>query len=223
MKNKLCCLTLLVFFFNYASAQKAIADREKIKEDITKNLQLKYQDYKTIALDIWQFAEVGFKEIKSSELLQHTLLDNGFKIDAGVAGMPTAFIASYGSGKPVIAILAEYDALPGLAQKAIPEKNIIEGASAGHGCGHHLFGTASVAAGIEIKKLIEQKKIAKLYGYMDARQKKVVQEKFIWYEMVYPGGRHGWQGNKQLHFQNLKTKFIYRHLLEKPVPKELLR
>jgi aminobenzoyl-glutamate utilization protein B len=73
-------------------------------------------------------------------------------VEAGVAGIPTAFVASYGSGSPVIGILAEYDALPGLSQQAMPEKMPAEGRQAGHGCGHHLFGTASVAAGIELKK-----------------------------------------------------------------------
>jgi aminobenzoyl-glutamate utilization protein B len=84
-----------------------------------------------------------------------------------VAGIPTAFVATYGTGSPVIGILAEYDALPGLAQEAIAEKKSIEGKAGGHGCGHHLFGTASVSAGIAIKKLMEEKKISgtiKVYG-----------------------------------------------------------
>ena len=138
-----------------------------MKKDVMQNLQSKYEVYKNIAQDIWGFAEVGFKEVKSSALLQNTLRENGFDVKANVAGMPTAFIASYGSGKPVIAILAEYDALPGLSQKATAEKISVEGGTAGHGCGHHLFGTASVAAGIEIKKLIEQKNFkgtVRVYG-----------------------------------------------------------
>ncbi|MEP7323699.1 MAG: M20 family metallopeptidase [Saprospiraceae bacterium] len=124
-------------------------------------------DYKNIAFKIWNFAEVGYKEVQSSALLQKTLVENGFEVTAGVANIPTAFVATYGSGKPVIGILGEYDALPGLAQEAIPIKKTIDGQSAGHGCGHHLFGTASVAAGIEIKKLIEAKKLSgtiKVYG-----------------------------------------------------------
>ena len=67
-----------------------------------------------------------------------------------MAGIPTAFVATYGSGSPVIGILAEYDALPGIMQDAVPERKIAEGKQAGHACGHHLFGTASVAAGIAI-------------------------------------------------------------------------
>jgi aminobenzoyl-glutamate utilization protein B len=138
-----------------------------LKEEAIKNMDAKYDSYKKIALQIWNYAEVGYKEQKSSVLLQQTLKDNGFNVEAGVAEMPTAFVASYGSGKPVIAILAEYDALPGLSQDAVPEKKPIEGIDAGHGCGHNLFGTASVAAGIEIKKLIESKKITgtiRVYG-----------------------------------------------------------
>ena len=157
MKKYSCLLVCCVMVFNAGFAQKNNPDTAKMKKDAIANLQSKYETYKTIAHDIWGFAEVGFKETKSSALLQNTLRESGFEVKANIAGMPTAFIASYGSGKPVIAILAEYDALPGLSQKAVPEKSGVEGGTAGHGCGHHLFGTASVAAGIEIKKLIEQK------------------------------------------------------------------
>ncbi|MEO5583709.1 MAG: M20 family metallopeptidase [Saprospiraceae bacterium] len=138
-----------------------------LKAQAKTDIQEKYNDYKGIALKIWNFAEVGYKEVQSSALLQKTLIENGFQVILGVANIPTAFIATYGTGKPVIGILGEYDALPGLAQEAIPTKKTIEGQPAGHGCGHHLFGTASVAAGIEIKKLIETKKLSgtiKIYG-----------------------------------------------------------
>jgi aminobenzoyl-glutamate utilization protein B len=99
--------------------------------------------------------------------VQH-LQEAGFKVTTGVGDMPTAFMASYGSGKPIIGILAEYDALPGLAQEGgNSEKAIIAGKNAGHGCGHDIFGTASVSAGIAIKKLIESGKIKgtiRVYG-----------------------------------------------------------
>ena len=137
------------------------------KAQAIRDLQSHYDEYKKIALQIWDYAEVGYKEVKSSSLLQKTLSASGFTVKAGVADIPTAFVAEYGSGKPVIGILAEFDALPGLAQQAVPEKTPIEGKNAGHGCGHHLFGTASVAAGIEIKKLIEEKKLSgtiRVYG-----------------------------------------------------------
>jgi aminobenzoyl-glutamate utilization protein B len=130
-------------------------------------IQSHYDQYKQIALQIWDYAEVGYKEVKSSALLQKTLIDNGFSVKAGVAEIPTAFVASYGSGSPVVGILAEFDALPGLSQQAVAEKMPFEGRNAGHGCGHHLFGTGSVAAGIELKKLIAGKKLSgtiRVYG-----------------------------------------------------------
>ena len=94
----------------------------KLKEAVIQNIQAAYPAYKDIALQIWDYAEVGYKEEKSSALLQKTLSDNGFVVKAGVAGIPTAFVASYGSGKPVIGILAEYDALPGLRRKPFLKK-----------------------------------------------------------------------------------------------------
>ena len=138
-----------------------------IKTQALQDLQGRYADYRQVALSIWGFAEVGYKETKSSALLQKTLQDNGFTIQAGVADIPTAFVATYGSGKPVIGILAEFDALPGLAQQATTAKTPIAGQDAGHGCGHNLFGTASVATGIELKKLLKEGKLKgtiKVYG-----------------------------------------------------------
>lgn len=121
----------------------------------------------SIARQIWAFAEVGFKETKSTALLQEQLKKAGFKVDAGVAGMPTAFVASAGSGGPVIAILAEFDALPGLAQKAVPHLDPISGQLAGHGCGHNLFAAGSVTAAIAIKEWLQKNGVqgtVRLYG-----------------------------------------------------------
>jgi aminobenzoyl-glutamate utilization protein B len=137
------------------------------KEAVIKSLTANYEADKTTALQIWDFAEVGYKENKSAALHVQHLKDAGFTVETGVAGIPTAFVATYGSGAPAIGILAEYDALPGLAQNAVPEKSAIAGKNAGHGCGHHLFGTASVSAGIAIKELIASGKLKgtiKIYG-----------------------------------------------------------
>jgi aminobenzoyl-glutamate utilization protein B len=101
--------------------------------------------------NIWSYAETGLEEVKSSGELQDLLRANGFSIESGVAGMPTAFVASYGNGRPIIGILAEYDALPGLSQEAVPERREREGVGAGHGCGHSVFGTASTAAAIAVR------------------------------------------------------------------------
>jgi aminobenzoyl-glutamate utilization protein B len=124
---------------------------QKTKQDALKSIETKSDQYTSIAHKIWEFAEVGYQEVKSSELLQETLTQSGFKIEKGVAGIPTSFVASYGSGKPVIAILAEFDALPGVSQDAVPEVKAVAGRTAGHACGHHLFGTASSAAAIAVK------------------------------------------------------------------------
>lgn len=129
----------------------AIAFSQKTKEDVIKSIDAGYDKYTAVAKKIWEFAEVGYHETKSSALLQETLAQAGFKIEKGVAGMPTAFVATYGTGKPVIGILGEYDALPGVSQDAVPEVKKVEGRSAGHACGHHLFGTASSAAAIAVK------------------------------------------------------------------------
>ena len=170
MKQQGMLFVFLFFISIIASSQKnkeKIPDHSKDKQDIIASLNSKYDYYKERAMKIWNYAEVGFKEEKSTALLQETLKESGFTIQSGVAEMPTAFVASYGSGSPVIGILAEFDALPGMSQQAVPEKKPIEGKNAGQACGHHLFGVASVAAGIEIKKLIEQKKLSgtfRVYG-----------------------------------------------------------
>ena len=108
--------------------------------------------YGQVAKQIWDWAEVGYMETKSSALLQSELRTAGFTVTAGTAGEPTAFIAEFGNGKPVIAILGEFDALPGLSQAVSPERNALIAGGPGHGCGHHLFGTASTAAAIAIKE-----------------------------------------------------------------------
>lgn len=167
MKNRLIFLALTFLLQMPLSSQQKKSSIDPLKRQILQDIQVNFDVYKKTALQIWEYAEVGYKEVKSSALHQHTLAENGFSIQAGVADIPTAFVATYGSGKPVIAILAEYDALPGLSQQATSEKKPVEGKDAGHGCGHHLFGTASVAAGIQLKKLIEQKKLSgtvKVYG-----------------------------------------------------------
>ncbi len=118
-----------------------------------------YEADKKTAFQIWEYAEVGYKEVKSAALHIQHLKDAGFTVETGVAGIPTAFVATYGSGSPAIGILAEYDALPGINQSASAERDPIAGKNAGHACGHHLFGTASVSAGIAIKDLIAAGKL----------------------------------------------------------------
>jgi aminobenzoyl-glutamate utilization protein B len=153
-------ILLLVLVSLHVFAQDA--DKKKVLARI----QQQESHYSAIAQKIWNFAEVGYKEKQSSALLKETLKQAGFTIESGVAGIPTAFVASYGQGKPVIGIMAEYDALPGLSQDSIPTKRSLGGAS-GHACGHHLFGTGSSAAAIAIKEWLKEpggKGTIKLYG-----------------------------------------------------------
>ena len=123
---------------------------------VIRQLDEKKEHYSKVARQIWEFAEVGYQEVKSSNLLQSELKAEGFEVKVGVADIPTAFTATFGSGKPVIGILAEFDALPGLSQDASPSLKPIAGKKAGHACGHHLFGTASVASAIAIKNWLKQ-------------------------------------------------------------------
>ncbi|HHL53361.1 MAG TPA: amidohydrolase [Flammeovirgaceae bacterium] len=140
---------LLPLLFTIAG-HSAIA--QAYKKQIISNLDKKQQEYADMAMQIWQYAEVGYQEVKSSKLLQDKLREAGFTVEAGVAGIPTSFVASYGSGKPVIGLLAEFDALPGLSQAAVTKRQPIVQEGPGHACGHHLFGVASVAAAIEAKE-----------------------------------------------------------------------
>jgi aminobenzoyl-glutamate utilization protein B len=114
-----------------------------------------------MARKIWEWAEVGYQEKRSSALLADALEKGGFRIERGVAAIPTAFVATIGSGKPIIGILGEYDALPGLSQQDVPTHHARPGLTAGHGCGHHLFGTASATACLA---LAEQVKAGKIKG-----------------------------------------------------------
>ena len=119
-------------------------------------IEARRDHYGGVARQIWEWAEVGYQEEQSSELLKTELEAAGFSIESDIAGMPTAFVASYGSGGPVIGLLAEYDALPGISQDAVPERKPIIDGGAGHACGHHLFGTGSVAAAIAVKQWLDE-------------------------------------------------------------------
>jgi aminobenzoyl-glutamate utilization protein B len=110
-----------------------------------------------VSRQIWEAAELGFHETKSSAILQQELKANGFQVQAGVAQMPTAFTASFGSGKPVIVIMGEFDALPGLSQKDVPELTPVLAGAPGHGCGHNLLGSASALAAVAIKEEMQAK------------------------------------------------------------------
>lgn len=152
-KTLLLCIQLLIV--TIVSGQKMNSNKKAVIASVEshKSELIKISD------SIWELAETAFEEHQSFEILANYAEKNGFNVERGVAGMPTAFVATYGSGKPVISVLGEFDALPGVSQKAVPTKNpLIEGA-AGHGCGHNLFGAGSLGAAIAIKELIEKGKL----------------------------------------------------------------
>ena len=137
------------------------------KEYVRKAIEDQASAYSDVAMQIWNLAELGYQEEKSSGLLQEQLREAGFELTAGVAAIPTAFVATYGSGRPVIAILAEFDALPGMSQAVTPYRQPAVEEAAGHACGHHLFGTASTAAAIAVKDWLSssgQTGTIRLYG-----------------------------------------------------------
>lgn len=122
---------------------------------------------KAVNKAIWEFAEVGLEERRSSALLVEKLKAAGFEVQSGVAHMPTSFVASYGSGKPIIGILAEYDALPNLSQQVAPDRVAVTNGSPGHGCGHSGLGTAALGAALAVKTAMEKHKLPgtiRLYG-----------------------------------------------------------
>ena len=160
--TRLSILLALTLCSVIASSQ-VISDKEAIK----RQLEAASDAYGETAQKIWRLAELGFLENESVALLTGHLEEAGFRIEDSVAGMPTAFIAEWGSGTPVIGMLAEYDALPGMAQAPVPYPEPLEGGKAGHACGHHLFGTGAVAATIAVKNWMQskgQRGTIRLYG-----------------------------------------------------------
>lgn len=139
----------------------AFAQKEGLKY-----LDSSFEVYDALSHSLWEEPELGYREYRSVEKLTAHLEANGFCIEKGIAGIPTAFVASFGNGSPVIGILAEYDALPGQSQAAVPYRQpVVEGAP-GHGCGHNLLGTGSVAGAVAISKWLAagHKGTIKLFG-----------------------------------------------------------
>jgi aminobenzoyl-glutamate utilization protein B len=148
-------LMLVIVCSATAQSRKISPNKKSVEETIDKRAS----EMIAISDKIWAHAEIAFQETESYKLLADYAEANGFTVERGVAEIPTAFIATYGSGSPVIGILGEFDALPGLSQKAVPVKDPLAAGKPGHGCGHNLFGTASLGAAIAIKELMEQGKL----------------------------------------------------------------
>ncbi len=152
----------IIFFCGIVLSLSALAQKTTVsnnKTSVLSSVEKHQEELIKISDQIWGFAEIAMREHQSAELLADYAEAQGFKVTRSVAGIPTAFIAEYGSGKPIIGILGEFDALPGLSQKALPNKEALKSGAPGHGCGHNMFGTASLGAAVSIKELIAAGKI----------------------------------------------------------------
>ena len=157
----------IIFYTSFLTLLLLNSQNSFAGKDLKQNINTHQEQFEQVALKIWDFAEVGYQEYKSSALLKQQLLKEGFSIKENIANIPTAFIAEYGNGSPVIAILGEFDALPGMAQSASPFKEKYKNNKAGHACGHHLFGAGSAWASVAIKEWLnanKQQGTIRLYG-----------------------------------------------------------
>jgi len=157
MKKTYLILLSLLLTTHFVLSQSKL---NKLKSEIVNSVEKHSENLISISDQIWGLAETAFNEHESSKILSDYAQENGFTIEKGVAGMPTAFVATYGKGKPVIGVLGEFDALPGLSQKTEPVKAPVTEGGSGHGCGHNMFGAGSLGAAIAIKEMIEQGKIS---------------------------------------------------------------
>ena len=148
-------LLIAAFLAAAAPAVPHVADKQAAAATIDKRAT----ELTALSDEVWAYAETALKETKSSKALADYAEKSGFRVTRGVAAMPTAFVAEFGSGKPVIGIMGEFDALPGISQKAQPTREALQAGAAGHGCGHNLFGVGSLAAAIAVKDLIAANKL----------------------------------------------------------------
>jgi aminobenzoyl-glutamate utilization protein B len=143
------------------------ASLRSIKEAVIASIEGHRDELTGLSDQIWSFAETALHETRSARLLADHAERQGFAVERGVAGMPTAFVAAYGSGRPIIGILGEFDALPGLSQQTVPFKKPLVPGAGGHGCGHNMFGAASLGAAIAVKEQIQAGELAgtiRFYG-----------------------------------------------------------
>jgi aminobenzoyl-glutamate utilization protein B len=141
------------------SSSFIIAQTNPNKAAVIASVEKHRQELLNLSDSVWKYAETALKEYKSSKVLSDYAVKQGFRVTTNVDGMPTAFIAEFGSGKPIIGILGEFDALPGLSQKAQPTRETLREEAPGHGCGHNMFGAASLGAATAIKELIAAGKL----------------------------------------------------------------
>jgi len=140
-------------------SQLAFGASPKKKEEAVASIERHKSDIIALSDQVWRFAETALREVRSAQALADYAEKQGFAVERGVAGLPTAFVASYGEGRPIIGVLGEYDALPGLSQKAQAAKEALEAGAPGHGCGHNLLGAAALSAALAIKDLMAAGKL----------------------------------------------------------------
>lgn len=148
-------LLLLSLSMQLFSQQNASTNKQAVLRSVQQHEQALIQ----LSDQVWGFAEIAMREHQSARVLSDYAEKQGFRVTRNIAEIPTAFIAEYGSGKPIIGILGEFDALPGLSQKASSKKEVLQPGAAGHGCGHNMFGAGSLGAAIAIKELIADGKL----------------------------------------------------------------
>jgi aminobenzoyl-glutamate utilization protein B len=140
-------------------SQLAAGASVKKKEEAVASIERHRADIIALSDQVWRFAETALREVRSAQALADYAEKQGFAVERGVAGLPTAFVASYGEGRPTIGVLGEYDALPGLSQKAQATKEALEAGAPGHGCGHNLLGAAALSAALAVKDLMAAGKL----------------------------------------------------------------
>ena len=145
----------LLFIYSLINAQVISKNKSAVLASVEKH----QQELINLSDQVWGYAEIAMRETQSAKVLADYAEAQGFKVTRGVAAIPTAFIAEYGSGKPIIGVLGEFDALPGLSQKAQPVKEALKKDAPGHGCGHNMFGAGSLGAALSIKELIAAGKL----------------------------------------------------------------
>ncbi len=148
-------LLLLLSQFTYAQNTAVDANKKAIIASVEKH----QQELINLSDSVWAYAEIAMKETRSSKILADYAEKQGFKVTRNAADIPTAFVAEYGSGTPIIGVLGEFDALPGLSQKSLPERETLTPGAPGHGCGHNMFGAGSMGAALAIKELIAAGKL----------------------------------------------------------------
>jgi aminobenzoyl-glutamate utilization protein B len=163
LKRTKCRVFLLMFCA--AAVPTGAAEIEPVKEAAVAAIDARRAELTELADQVWAYAEIALHETRSAALLADFLEGHGFQVERGVAEMPTAFVASFGEGRPIIGVLGEYDALPGISQRAQPTQEPLEPGGAGHGCGHNLLGTAGLGAALAIKDLIERSEIGGTIRY----------------------------------------------------------